>query len=99
MATEELTRLLERAKGDPELPSPAEIGETVHQAFRACIEALSALTVYRVAAEVEGLTGAVAELEQRHAFLRHAIAEFSLWQRELRGLPGPAPSGLELADD
>jgi hypothetical protein len=97
--TDELALLLQKAAGSPELPSPAAVEDTVHTAFRSCIEALSALTIYRVAAEVEGFPDLVSTLEARHAFLREAIAEFSLWQRELRGIPGPAPSVLELTDD
>ena len=99
MLTEELSQLLTVADERAELPSPAAVEETVHQAFRSCIDALSALTIYRVAAEVEGLPDLVTELEDRHAFLRQAIAMFSLWQRELRGIAGPAQSVLELNDD
>jgi hypothetical protein len=99
MLTDELSRLLTKADKLAALPSPAAVEETVHRAFRSCIDALSALTIYRVAAEVEDLPALVTELEGRHAFLRQAIAEFSLWQRELRGISGPAPSVLELTDD
>lgn len=99
MLTDELSRLLTKADQLPELPSPAQVEATVHRAFRSCIEALSALTIYRVAAEAEGLPELVTQLEERHAFLRQAIAEFSLWQRELRGIPGPAHSVVELTDD
>src|SRR5581483_7928421 len=99
MLTEDLSRLLAKADELAEVPSPAAVEETVHRAFRSCIDALSALTIYRVAAEAEGLSALVTTLEERHAFLRHAIAEFSLWQRELRGIEGPAQSVLELTDD
>jgi hypothetical protein len=99
MLTDELALLLSKATGSAGLPSPATVEDTIHTAFRCCIDTLSALTVYRVAAEAEGLPDLVATLEARHAFLREAIAEFSLWQRELRGLPGPAQSILELTDD
>ena|SRR5688572_17937233 len=99
MLTEELSRLLATAHERGELPSPPTVEEAVHRAFQSCIETLSALTIYRVAAEVEGLSALVTQLEDRHAFLRQAIAEFSLWQRELRGISGPAQSVLELTDD
>lgn len=99
MLTDELAQLLSKAAGSADLPDPAAVEDTVHTAFRACIDTLSALTVYRVAAEVEGFGDLVSELEARHAFLREAIAEFSLWQRELRGVPGPAQSITELSDD
>jgi hypothetical protein len=99
MLTDELSQLLARAEELPDLPSPVVVEETVHGAFRSCIDALSALTLYRVAAEVADLPGLVTTLEDRHAFLRQAIAEFSLWQRELRGVVGPAQSVLELTDD
>jgi hypothetical protein len=99
MLTDELALLLSKAAGSAGLPTPVTVEASIHTAFRSCIDTLSAFTVYRVAAEAEGLPDLVAELEARHAFLREAIAEFSLWQRELRGVPGPAKSILELSDD
>jgi len=99
MPTHELSQLLARAGEVAELPSPAVVEESVHRAFRSCIDVLSGLTMYRVAAEAEGMVGLVATLERRHAFLRVAIAEFSLWQRELRGVSGPAQSLLQLTED
>ena len=99
MLTDELALLLTKAAGSAELPSPGSVEDTIHTAFRACIDTLSALTVYRVAAEADGSPELVSTLEARQAFLREAIAEFSLWQRELRGVPGPAQSITELTDD
>ena len=99
MFTDQLALLLSRAAESADLPDPSAVEETVHAAFRSCIDSLSALTVYGVAADALELPDVVSTLESRQAFLRTAIAEFSLWQRELRGVPGPAQSVLELTDD
>ena len=99
MFSDELELLLSKATDSVDLPSPRAVEDTVHSAFRSCIDALSSLTMYRVAADALELPDLVSTLDARHAFLRQAIAEFSLWQRELRGAQGPAQSVLELTDD
>ena len=81
---DDLARLISLDADLKELPDPAQVEETIHTAFRSCIDALRALTIYRVAAEAHGFCELADELHTRHAFLRKAIAEFTLWQRELR---------------
>ena len=49
-------------------------------------------------AEAHGFSELTNELQARHAFLREAIGEFTLWQRELRSISRPVSEGSPGSD-